>query len=397
MAVYTPTIVAGAAGRAGILATSLYPQISKRMPTLNENVTPLVSMSLKLSKKPVQATVFGHNEDQPLPYSFQYHGATETTAGTSFTNAQFGNSGAWLLDDILFNTATGERMQIATYASPASTMVRNLQGTTKLLTTGDILLRIGNAREEGVTAARLARSTVEAFYTFYLQNLNWTKLWTEPEIAQATWNDPRKVRAHMMMAIEAKIDLELAAYFGYHSADIGGTSFAQPMGVGIDEWIERGGNITHLANGVLTFDEIEKGCEAPFSYGARDGFILFMGTRFARIVNGFSRGQLQTRLDDNHYGGTIDYLKTTYGQVDLVTLPLMAGGNLGGYAWLVPKPFENYVYMRYLSGNGVNGDFKLIPNTQANDSQVVQDEMRAWLGMEFYEYYKFAKFDGALG
>jgi hypothetical protein len=397
LAVYTPTITAGAAGRAGILATSLYPQIAKRMPTLNENVTPLISLSMKLSKKPVQSTVFGHNEDQPLPYLFQYNGATETTPGTTFTIAQFTNSGAWLEDDILFNPATGERLQIASAITTTCTVVRNFQGTTKLLTTGDQLIRIGNAREEGVTTARLARSTAEAFYTFYLQNLNWTKLWTEPEIAQALWTDPRKVIAHKKMMIEAKIDLEFAAYFGFHSADIGGASYAQPMGVGLDEWIERGGNINHLPNGILTFDEIEKGCEAPHSYGARDGFILFMGTRFSRIVNGFTRGQLQIRQDEKYYGSRINYLQTTYGDVDLVTLPLMSGGNLGGYAWLVPKPFENYVYLRYLSGNGVNGDFALKPNTHANDSQVVRDELRAWLGMEFYEYYKFAKFDGAQG
>ena len=397
MSFQNPTI-ATTVGRSTLTAnTKRVVQIAKRMPTLHENVARLSSLAMKVSKKPVGDTAFGHNEQEPLPYIFTFNGATESSAGTTLTVANFTNGSAIIEDDLLFvpRPDSLEVISVASAPSTTFTAIRNVGGTTAVLKQGDTLIRIGNAREEGVTSARAAKTTVEEFKQFYLQNYNWTKKFTEVAIAAEVFNDPTRVNEHKKMMIEMKIDLELGLYFGQSSADIGGTTFAQPASLGLHQHITNGGNISSAT--ILTFDEIEALLETPYNYGATEGFLCACSPFFARQVNAMARGQLQTSRDEKIYGNRIKSLETTYGDVDIMPLPLLRGSHLKSIAWFIPKPFGEYIFHRYLAGNGQNHDFKIIENTQADDSQLVQDEARTWCGYEFYENYKFAMFNRVIG
>lgn len=367
------------------------------MPTFNEKVARLASLAMKFSKKPVGDTAFGHNEQEPLPYIFTYNGATETSAGTTLTVANFTNGSALIEDDILFNPnpAGIERLSVASAPSTTFTAIRNIGGGSSFLRTGDQLIRIGNAREEGVTTARAAKTTVETFIQFYLQNLNWTKKFTEVAIAAEVYTDPTRVNEHKKMMIEMMLDLELMLYFGVSSADIGGTSFAQPSSYGLHQHITAGGNVSSAT--VLTFDEIEALLETPYEYGATEGFDMWCSPFIARQVNAIMRGQLETTMDETTYGTKVKRLVTTYGDVDVQPLPLLRGPYLKSIAWFTPKPLTEYIMHRFLAGNGQSHDFKMFMNTQADESQLVQDEARTWCGYEFYENYKFAMFNRIIG
>ena len=393
----TPTIQT-TKGRSSIPAnTSRVIQIAKQMPTLHEKTARLASLAMKVSKKPVGDTAFGHNEQEPLPYIFTYNAASESSAGGTLTVANFTNGSALIEDDILFNpNPLGiERMHISNAPTTTFTVDRNIGGGSSFMRTGDQLIRIGNAREEGVTTARAAKTTVETFIQFYLQNLNWTKKFTEPAIAAEVYNDPTRVNEHKKMMIEMMLDLELMLYFGVSSADIGGTSFAQPSSYGLMQHIQAGGNISSAT--VLTFDEIEALLETPYEYGATEGFDFWCSPFIARQVNGISRGQAELTQDETSYGMLTKRLTTTYGPVDINPLPLLRGPYLKSIGFFTPKPFGDYIIHRFLSGNGKSHDFKMYLNTQAEESQLVQDEARTWCGYEFYENYKFAMFNRIIG
>lgn len=390
----SPTLTSGAKGRAAIPAnTSRVVQIAKKMPTLYEDVARLSSLTLKTAKKPVGDLAFGHNEQEPLPNTFVYSGADETSAGATLTLAQFTNSSTWIEDDILFNPRWDSLERLSLSGTPSTTVaaIRNIQGTTGLLKNGDTLIRIGNAREEGATSARASRMTTEEFKQFYLQCLNWTKAFTEPGIAAEQWNDPLRVNEHKKMMIEMKIDMELMLYFGYSSADIGGTTFGQPSSYGLHQHVLAGGNISSAQ--YLTFPEVENLLETPYNYGQTQGWICACSPFIAKLFNGIARGQAELSQSETSYGMRLKTLTTTFGDVDIMPLPLLKGPHLKSIAWFIPKPFGDFIMHRYLSGNGFNGDFELMMNTQTKESQRPQDEARTWMGYEFYENYKFAGFN----
>lgn len=387
----SPTLTSGAKGRAAIPAnTSRIIQIAKKMPTLYEDVARLSSLTMKFSKKPVGDVAFGHNEQEPLPYLFTYSGATETSAGTTLTVANFTNGSALLQDDLLFNPRWDslERISISNDPTTTFTAIRNIEGGTGLLNNGDTLIRIGNAREEGSTAARASRMTTEEFKQFYLQCVNWTKAFTEPGIAAAQWNDPLRVNEHKKMMIEMKIDLELLLYFGYSSADIGGTTFGQPTSYGLHQHAMAGGNVSTAS--YMTFPEVENLLETPYNYGATQGFVCACSPFIAKLFNGIARGQTELSQAETSYGIRLKTLTTTFGDVDILPLPLLKGAHLKSIAWFIPKPMDEYIIHRFLSGNGENHDFQMFMNTQNKESQRPQDEARTWMGYEFYENYKFA-------
>lgn len=395
----TPTIVTTAVGQAQVPAnTSQVRIVADKMPTLNENVARLASLVMKVSKKAVANTTFGHNEQEALPFLFTWNGATESTASTSLLKASFTNGAAVVAEDILFNPRQDSKERMCmTVDSTTFTVKRNIEGGTGLLKNGDTLIRIGNARGEGVTTARASKTTSESFKTFYLQNLNWTKKLTEIAVGVKTYNDPRRVNEHKKMGIEAKLDLEFMLMFGYSSADIGTalTSWAAPTSMGLDQHCEAGGNVTSVA--MLTYDEIESALEAPYGYGAVEGFTMFCSPFVAKVINGFARQQTQIRQDETTYGQRFKVLNTTYGDVNIVPLPLLTGNYLKGLAWFVPNPLSDYIIHRFFAGNGQNHDFRVLMGTQAAQSQNVEDEMRTWCGYEFYENYKFAKIHGVVG
>lgn len=387
MAPPNPTIQTSK-GLSSILSTSQVLQVSRYMPTLYEKVARLTTLALKESKKPVANTTFGHNESQPLPFMITFNGTTETSAGGTLTVADFTNGSVVLEDDLWFNPDGKEVFHVSNAPTTTFTADRNIGGGSQVLKNGAKLYRIGNTREEGATSARASKTTQETWKQFYLQQHNWTKKFTDVSIGVETYFGPVRVNEHKKMMIEAKLDLELGGYFGKVSSDVGGTTWAQPTAQGLDQTIEGGGNVRSYVN--LTFDEIEACLRDQFAYHA-EGWDCWAGVRAGQRINGFTRGHLQMTQDETSYGQRVNRLHTTFGDVDIQILPLLAGPFLQDYLWFTPKPFGSYIFLRYFAGNGENHDFKMHLNTQANDSQTMQDELRVRLGWEYYEAYKFAK------
>jgi len=373
-------------------------QIDKRMSLLYEDVTPLTTISMKLAKKPVPSMVFYHREDQPLPHRLTYNAASETTALTQVVYANFnGGSSVIIKGKLLYIPRSGETIKInSDTTNQAANVSRDIYtvGGSPLLLQGDTVLVFSTAAMEGDTSFS-ARHTLEVLKTFGLQNFRYSSEITAGMESTETYHGADREYQRKKLGITAKIEWELTSLFGKYSADVGSGSYRQSTTSGLNEHCTE--NLHAMPDGSFTYAEFENAMAKMARYHLNGkGWFYLCPLKHAQIINGWARSQAQTTLDKKTYGNRIKTLETTYGDVEILPHPLLYGSGLETTGWFIPKPWEEYIQCRYQSGNGKSHDWKIWPDVQANDSELIKDEIRGRYGLEFWDKSKFGKISNAL-
>jgi len=363
---------------------------------------PLVTMLMKAGKLSVDQTTFYHRELEDFPRWVTILNA-ETAAATTpdvsdaegeyFSVPTSANS-KWAVQ--LFIPRTGEIMSITAESAGALTAIRGVGGTSAAaLLANDVGYIMGMVNREDATAPE-PNMVKEALKTWYTQPFrNTTELtWAASTVKMYHGND----RSFQQKAagIKHKVDLELQLLLGGTGAstDHDSASVYYRYSAGM--------------NGVITSHVIEVPgvFSEPILWGAMEdvsehhfGDWLFLGgPRSLTAINSWPLTKMETSPLAKEYGVNLKRITTPHGDLHIARENLLRGTELGGWAFLIPMPVEDFIKYRPLVGNGQNHDTKLYPDVKKDDQPTVHKD--AWYteaGFQIHEESKFAQFTGITG
>lgn len=381
-----PTVVSGIRGTGQLNTESRRTRdVAKAMSKLEPNAGPLLTLlqrvegKAQVSKDPK----FEWYEDQLLP-RFDTLGGALTAGATTMTvsNYVYFRKG----DIVVVNNK--ERVRVTVTPSTTTVSISRAAGETsaQAADSGAKLHIIGNGNEEGA----LSRSLIS---TQKVPQYNYCQIFRTPfgvtETANVTdtfgGKDMDEERANSL--IEHKKDIELSLWFGERKEDTSGT---HPLRLtrGAIKFIST--NVKDVA--ALTEQEFEDFLRICFRYGSREK-VLFCSPKLIQVINGFSRGRLETKSDESTYGVTVTRFQNAGRKVMLVEHHLFTNDNLSdlsgiaGYGALLDI---GDLRLRYMSGRMA----VLKPNIQANDEDSRKDEYLSEVGLEMKQELKHGLLTG---
>lgn len=280
------------------------------------DLAPLTVISGRLDSKPTVNPEFKwYEKDRPTRRT------TTTTTGTG-TSVVVADIGLMAEHDIWRNTATGENIRIvslsASSGSGTATVVRGASPVA--FTSGDELLRVGTAQQEGDTS-KPPRSYNPTAVT------NYTQITRTPYAATRTWQQSESLlRGSDWSEIaddamrEHLLDLEASKLWGV----------AREITTGEHPRRETGGayhfittNVTDMG-GAMTEAEFFDGFGGAFRYGSSSKF-AFAGNLPLNVVNSYARGKLEVVQadDDDTYGVSISKYRQAGRTLNFVRHQLM--------------------------------------------------------------------------
>lgn len=277
--------------------------------------TPLLDIALRNKETTTQNPFYWSNIDIS---------ANTTTAASSHaagvTTIDVTDASIFRKKDVIENQNTGERMKVtdvdATAVPNTLDVDRNLAGGTLTITAGDVLLKIGMAKEEGSTVVEVRSQAPTELYNYcQIYEAAWGETKSMNAYTPAIGNRPEDMyrRANMIFFRE----LEMNALKSIRTKDSTTYDYTQYLSGGFEHYVTT--NIT--ANGGTTITEvnfntflIEKGFYRPPA-GGSDFKIGLAGDGIFKALAKWARGYASVDLTINQLGVYVTQYKTDTGNV----------------------------------------------------------------------------------
>lgn len=379
-------VLAGARGTQNIEQSQREVDMANTIDLLEPSEQPLAVLSRKAGKQAAISPKFEWLEDE-LQARFD---ATGATALVGDTNIVVVDSSKFAVHDIVKNTRTKENIRVTAIVNATNiTVVRGVGSTAVAMNLADELLILCSAQSEGDDVK--TPNSINPVNVF-----NYTQIFRDPFKATDT------LRASTMRhnpqewpyqarkkGIEHAKSIEYAYIFGTKSLD---TSAAQPRRT-------TGGVLSFIATnqtavgGVMTESVFNTTCRQGFRYGSKSK--LFVAAPLVvSVLNGYPLGKLQFRQDDSTYGLNIGRFVSPFGVLNVVNHWLLEKTIYGGYG--IGIDIDQVIY-RYLAGNGINRDTKVLPERQGNGEDARTDEYLTETGLQFGHERKHFLVTGVTG
>lgn len=303
--------------------------------------------------------------------------ATNYTSGATSVVVDDGTK--FRAGDIVMDVATGEHMRVTGVSTNTLTVSRGYGSTAAgTLTNNDVLVILGNANAENADVGTARTSDTTKRY-------NYTQIFREPFAVTGTQeatefyaegNDLAALRKeHLQIHMK---DIERAFFFGEAKEDVSTIGTGQPIRTtgGLKSFLS-----TNLkdASGALSEAEFEDWVRMLFVNGGEKK-MGFLSPLVASAVNSWAVGKLQMFPKDKTYGIAIMSYLSIHGQLDFVVEKMFAENTTwNGSAFGVDMSLLAY---RYLAGNGVNRDTRLLKDRQGNGVDGKIEEYLSEIGFQ---------------
>lgn len=318
---------------------------------LEANAMPLTTLARSMKKITVEAIKREWLEDEIVPEAVLM---TETlTTGETSLAVDTGHGNYVGVDDLLWVTdlAFTERVMRVTAVTDSSTIVveRNEVGTADTITTGTVLLRLGNAMAQGSNTSQ-SKNTVEVLRTNSIQRVKKSFTLTKEATNVATYGDDPLSYQRRKSLLELMREIEYINFFGEGEA-----------GDGLVENATAASRNPNIASGLYNFinDNAPSALKYDENGGAldetlfrnfiRDSYlnkgphepgmkVLFAAPSIISDLEGFHDANLQIKPVDTTGGVKVRQWQTSFGDINIVNHPLLSsptGTSNKNWAFLV--------------------------------------------------------------
>lgn len=287
--------------------------------------------------------------------------------------------------------ASGEQILVTANSTSTNTItVVRGWGTTTASNIADdaVLMIVGEAAREG-------SSLPEAITREPVEKYNYTQIFREPvkltetEAATNLWAGSSDIKTKREIALQVhKRKIERAFLFGEPKEDTSTYNTTIRATGGLDYFIQT--NVVN-AGGNLTETEFEDWVRIAFNKGS-DAKIAFLSPLVTSAVTYWAKNKLYMLPKDKTYGMSILEYVSPHGTLKLTNEKMLSENSTwNGYSFIVDMEKLGY---RYLVGNGVNRDMKLIPNRQAAGDDLIAEEYLTECGLFLANEEASAKLKG---
>lgn len=373
-------LVSGSRGSGSPVSTRRKYDVADKLWLVDPDYAIMTFFARKLNKKKVTDPEYRwFDKAQPSKYGTVDY-TTGYTAGITQIAVDTGQGTRFRAGDIVHVLETGEQVRVSGVSTDTLTISRGF-GTTSATTIADDsnLVILGNAHAEGAASR-------EALTNQATKRSNYTQIFREPIEVTGTnaatefyagGSDLAQLRReHLQIHMK---DIERTFFFGESKEDTSGSQPIRSTG-GLESFLS-----TNLkdASGALSEAEFEDWIEMLFENGG-DKKMGFLSPLIASAVNSWAKGKLQMFPKDKTYGISVSSYLSIHGQLDFVVEKLFAENTTwNGKAFGVDMSLIGY---RFLGGNGVNRDTRLLKERQDTDEDGIKEEYLTeagfWLALE---------------
>lgn len=380
-----------------VLSQSKVINMENKIWQLMPDAAPVITMLMKAGKQSVDNPTFYHRELEEFPrwVTFTEADAADQTdpkvsdaEGEYFSVPTSANS-KWGVQ--LFVPRTGEIMLVTAESAGTLTVVRGVGGTTAAaILANDAGYILGMVNREDATAPE-PNMVKEVLKTWYTQPFRNSTEVTWAATATKMYHGNDRVFQQKVAGIKHKVDMELQLLLGGTGAstDHDSASVRYRYSAGL--------------NGIITSHNVEVPgiFSEPILWGAMEdasehhhGDWLFLGgPPSLSAINSWPLAKMQISPLAEKYGVNLKMIVTPHGDLHIARESLLRGNELGGWAFLIPMPVEDFIKYRPLVGNGENFDTKIKLDIKKDDNPTVhKDEWYTEMGLQVHEESKFVKF-----
>lgn len=333
----------------------------------------LAFLTRKLSKRATTDPEYRwFDKESPTRYDAVNYG-TGYTAGATSVVVDTGT--LFRAGDVVKVLGTGEQMLVTAVSTNTLTVSRGW-GSTAAGTLADdaSVVIIGNANEEGaaIRTSLSSQATKRTNYTqIFREPIDETGTATATEVYAGPQSIAQLRREHLQIHMR---DIERSFFFGEPKEDTSGTEPRRATG-GAEYFIST--NVTTESE--VTETEFEGWIKDIFAKGG-DKKMGFASPLVASAINSWAVGKLQMYPKDKTYGIAISKYLSVHGELDFVVEKLFnENSTWNGMCFALDMSRLSY---RYLAGNGVNRDTKLLKDRQTAGTDSVKDEYLSEVGFE---------------
>lgn len=315
------------------LANAVPIQMDKELPLLNPNVSPFYTLTTRIPKREVGGMTY-YNEDYVIVPEFD----TLVTPGAAASDGA-ANTASWVVNDstifenwsLVKNMNNGEVAQVGANNTSTDTLtVSAIAGALTVGSVGDVILRLGNAMDEG-GGIPANRSVVPSRYTNYTQKTMRPIRITEEAKNSADYHGgfgAHYARLHRSELLSLARDIEMGMLFNpAPQLEAPYTSLVLPadettnvgITMGFDYFLQTyapSDNVVEATS--LTRSTMFTWLEACAQYTEGTTPTIFASTKFFAALQDFGIGQVQFAPSKN---------PQTFG-LNVGTLVLPVGGSL---------------------------------------------------------------------
>lgn len=380
--------------------TRLVRNVSEELVLLYPNISPLITffeMFASKKKRPTDAMKYEWFESDYAATWAQNSGtavanATLSTTVTVTDGTLFTSGDLVAVPKAVGSSAQPEIFRVVSVSSNTLTVIRAINGASNVdtIAADASLTLLGPAYEEG-SARPAAKMVSPSAKSNYIQTFRKTFGFTRQAMASNTYAAPGGdfEREKYAKAKEHQIDINRAFLWGAASESLtGGPTYSNPIRTtgGLNSVIS-----TNVVDGSTTLTEakMREFCrQVVTAGGGSETKYLVCSPLIADALDYWATSKLQMRLNETKYGLKIREFEMGGGIFMAVTDRSLANGiasknGFGGWAFAIDP---EAIFMRYLSGNGIDGNTQYveydIKNQNGVDSTV--GEYKADLGMEVH-------------
>lgn len=350
------------------------PDVSDKIWMLDPEYAKLAFFARKLKKVVTTDAEYRHFEKRsPSKYDAVNY-ATNYTSGATVIAVDDGTK--FRAGDVIQDVSTNEQMKVTSVSTNDLTVSRGWGGVAATtVTDNDVIVILGNANAEGAGVRNRLTSISSKV-------VNYTQIFREPFDTTNTLNSTELLaeksdivglrKEHLDIHMT---DMERTGFFGQAKEDVSG---AQPIRA-------TGGLRSHISTNVvteaqLTEAEFDSWLSDLFSYGG-DKKMGFMSPMIAGGINKWAKAKLVMYPKDKTYGISITNYVALGGSLDFVQENLFKENTVwNGYGFGVDMELISY---RYLGGNGISRDTKLLKDRQAAGVDATMEEYLTEAGYQF--------------
>lgn len=383
------TIINGARTIADISASKQVVDMSKDIALLDPTIAPFVTIVKQVKNEGIR--VAKASKIEWLEDDFNSVNSVSTaSATTTATTIAVANGALFRPGDIVNVPATGENVFVSSVTGDNLTVVRDYDAdggvTGVIVPDATPLLIIGNAMAENSTT-RERLSTVE------VAKYNYTQIFRTPiELSNTAkesdmYGGSDRAYQRVKALQEHKRDIANSMYFGQKRYDT--NAKRRTMG-GLLEFIKQGDNAVAYSSGGTTFTHknfLENTVKDAFAHGSDQKLMICGGTTIAGI-DAWALDKAQGVMTSKIFGVTIKKIVTSFGILNVLYDPALAGAIYGGYGMILDMDCIQYSHLK-------NRDTKLNTNIQANDQDGVMDEYITECSLVVKNPNRHAYFSGA--
>lgn len=366
-----PTIISKSAS-SNAWATNEKPiDMWSQMPKNYAGITPLTSIFTRIDRlRKAKNVQLDFIEQEMMPDRVQFTGATEASATTPITIADYATLG---VGDMLFVPRTKEYIRVSGAVTDATVDVTRGVGDTTgaILQTGDYLIRAGNAMEEGISAVNTSRIAVNTRQYNYQQIItnNVDTTHSTAEEGSHPGHPRKRAENQTKLTYDFRLNMENSLMYGYRSSTAGSALNIRTMG-GLMQWLANGSNVLDVPGGVLTESMLDNWL-TDISTRRPDlkTLSLFASPNVINRINQIVKSSTTTNVSpaSKVYGMQV---KRYVGAInlDLIPAPLLSGPYLKGWGWALDLSHIKLKYLRPVKlMKGVNN---------YNDDDFIRDRIR---------------------